>query len=183
MDNEAKKERSIREKVLDEVALDKTCILDYLEIVKQEYQMERGKRQSFESRANIVITILTALFVFVFEKIKISVILKQMLVEPCTFLDIIQILSGIGVYLGFAVALVFALKTISVRRCKNFNVQTINELKMGAVRMEGLIILIEQYKEIVIGHREVNEKIAKALKLSYLCVVFTMIAIIFYINL
>lgn len=87
MKQEDKKKCSKREEVLAKIIMEDTCILDYFEIVKLEYQIEREKRQNFESRANIVITILIALFVFVFEKIKISEILKLMIVESCTFWD------------------------------------------------------------------------------------------------
>lgn len=179
----AENDRGSRREDVLQIPIEKTCILDCLDIVKQEYQIERGKRQSFESRANIVITILTALLVFVFEKIKIIEVLKLMTTVPCSFLQILKIISGIGVYVGFVVALVYAIQTISIRKCENFNINAINESLLGTVRMEGTIILVKTYRGIIDAHRKINDKIANALRISYLCVCITMITIVLYINL
>lgn len=171
-----------REKVLATVRIEDTCIKEYLEIVKGEYQIERSKRQSFESRAAIIITILTALSVFVFKNIQIKDIFVLMQQKQCSFWELIQIVMAIVAYGGFIIALFYALKTINVRNYKNFNVAAVNERKMGKPTIEGCIELVKTYKDIIIDHREENEKKAQYLKKAYTAIFASIIAIIVYVN-
>lgn len=62
---------SIKEKAL-KIPIDNTTILDCLDIMKHEYEIERNKRQSFETRSGLVITILAALCIFIFDRVSIS---------------------------------------------------------------------------------------------------------------
>lgn len=171
-----------REMVLKNVKIENTCIKEYLEIMKEEYQIERSKRQSFESRAGIIITILTALCVFVFNKIRIKDIIMLMGKNQCSFLELIQIVTGITSYAGFIIALFYVLKTINVRNYKNFNVVAVNEGLMGKPVIEGCIKLVKTYKEIIIDHREENEKKAQYLKRAYTSIFVTIVSIIVYVN-
>lgn len=171
-----------KEKVLSTVKIENTCIREYLEIVKEEYQIERGKRQSFESRAGIIITILTALCIFMFDKIQMSNIIGLMAQEQCSFFDFLQIITGVVAYGGFMVALLYALKTITIRKYSNFNVAAIREERMAKPVIEGCIELVNSYKSIIINHRDENEKSAKYLKKSYISIFVSIIAIIIYVN-
>lgn len=182
MENEKDVTNTVKEQVLSTVKIENTCIKEYLEIVKEEYQIERGKRQSFESRAGIIITILTALCIFMFDKIQISNIIGLMVQEQCSFFDFLQIITGVVAYVGFIVALLYALKTITIRKYSNFNVAAIKEEKMAKPVIEGCIELVNSYKNIIIAHREENEKSAKYLKKAYISIFVSIIAIIIYVN-
>lgn len=171
-----------REQVLSTIKIEQTCIKEYLEIVKEEYQIERGKRQSFESRAGIIITILTALCAFVFEKIKIKNIIELMMQKQCSFLNLLQIITGIVAYGAFMIALLYALKTINVRKYSNFNVAAIKEERIAKPVIAGCIELINNYKTIILDHRKENEKKAKYLKKAYISIFVSIIAIIIYVN-
>ena len=153
-----------------------------MEIVTEEYQIERAKRQSFESRVGIIITILTALCVFVFDKIQIKDIVKLMIQDQCSFFNLIQIIMGGVAYGGFIIALLYALKIINVRKYSNFNVAAIKEGKMGKPVIEGCIELVNSYKKIILDHREENENKAKYLKRAYISIFVAIIAIIIYVN-
>lgn len=171
-----------KEQVLSTIRIENTCIKEYLEIVKEEYQIERAKRQSFESRVGIIITILTALCVFVFDKIQIKDIVKLMIQDQCSFFNLIQIITGGVAYGGFIIALLYALKIINVRKYSNFNVAAIKEGKMGKPVIEGCIELVNSYKKIILDHREENENKAKYLKRAYISIFVAIIAIIIYVN-
>ena len=171
-----------KEQVLSTIKIENTCIKEYLEIVKEEYQIERAKRQSFESRVGIIITILTALCVFVFDKIQIKDIVKLMIQDQCSFFNLIQIITGGVAYGGFIIALLCALKIINVRKYSNFNVAAIKEGKMGKPVIEGCIELVNSYKKIILDHREENENKAKYMKRAYISIFVAIIAIIIYVN-
>ena len=51
-------------------------ILEYLEVVKSEYNNERQKKGSFESRAGISFAFIGTLCVFLLDEIKISDIIR-----------------------------------------------------------------------------------------------------------
>lgn len=174
--------QSDKKKFLSQVCIENTCILDCLEVVQNEYDIERNKRQSFETRSGIVVTILAALCIFVFEKVNIPEILT-LLTEPCTFLLALKILSGVAVYLGFIVSLVFAIKTVNVKEFDNFDVTQIKESLMGTPRIEGVIRLTMAYREIIIQHRNVNKKNADSLKRALIWVFVTFTSLVIYINL
>ena len=49
--------------------IEETAILEYLDIVKSEYETERNKKQSFENRAGLIMALLGAICIFLFEKV------------------------------------------------------------------------------------------------------------------
>ena len=51
------------------VKVEDTAIVEYLEIVKSEYETERNKKQSFENRAGLIMALLGAICIFLFEKV------------------------------------------------------------------------------------------------------------------
>lgn len=58
----------------------------------------------------------------------------------------------------------------------------VNERKMGKPTIEGCIELVKTYKDIIIDHREENEKKAQYLKKAYTAIFASIIAIIVYVN-
>ena len=158
-----------------------TAIAEYLEIVKSEYENERNKKQSFENRSGLVMALLGAICIFLFEKVQLKDIFSMMSI-PLTFWDLIIIISGLGVYAGFAFTMVMVIKTISVKQHDNFEVKSINETLLVEKRIGALCRLVKTYRDIIIQHRELNEKRAKAFKKSLYGISITLISIIVYIT-
>lgn len=164
------------------IPIDNTTILDCLDIMKHEYEIERNKRQSFETRSGLVITILAALCIFIFDRVSISDIFELMK-GPCTFIVLIKILSGVAIYISFILSLYFVIKTINVKTYKNLNVSAIDECFMGKPRIEGALELVQAYRDIITQHRNINQTSANDLKASIYCVAAAVSTIIIYVNL
>lgn len=100
-----------------------TAIAEYLDIVKSEYENERNKKQSFENRAGLIMALLGAICIFLFEKVRLKEVFSLMVV-PLTFLDFIKIISGVAVYIGFLFTMIMIMKTIIVKQHNNFEVKS-----------------------------------------------------------
>ena len=98
-----------------------TPIVEYLEIVKSEYENGRNKKQSFENRAGLIMALLGAICIFLFEKVQLKEVFSLMVV-PLTFLDFVKIISGVAVYIGFLFTMIMIMKTIIVKQHNNFEV-------------------------------------------------------------
>lgn len=172
---------SPRERAIKRYKPEDLTLIDCLDIVKNEYSIERAKRQSFETRAGIIITLLAAICVFMFEQISLVDALKRF-GEPLTMHLAITILSAIGVYLCFGLTLYYAIKTISVKEYKNFDVSAVNESLMGKPRLEGCIEITKGYRDIITQHRKVNSDSAQTLSKSFTWMVGMIISLIIHIN-
>lgn len=62
-----------------------TAINEYFSVVTSEYQIERSKKQSFETRSGLLITLLSAICIFYFQSIKLTDIIA-LCNKPLTFL-------------------------------------------------------------------------------------------------
>lgn len=164
------------------VNIDDTAIEEYLEIVRSEYETERNKKQSFENRAGLIMTLLGAICIFLFEKVKLQDIISHM-TAPLTFLELAKIISGLAVYVCFAVTMVMIVSTIIVKQHNNFEVKNIDETLLGEQRLLAICKIIFTYRDIIIQHRELNEKRAKAFRKSLYGICATLISVIIYISL
>lgn len=81
-------------------------IAEYLEVLKIEYERDLTKRQSWQNRAGMILTVLSAICVFVLDKVKISDVLK-LTSETMTFIILIKILAGSCVHISFLLSLFF----------------------------------------------------------------------------
>lgn len=88
-------------------SIEDTAMSEYLELVQAEYQIERGKKESFENRAGIVMALIGALLVFVMENIPFNTIIN-LSKTPLTFVVWIKILIGFVSYGSLIVALGFS---------------------------------------------------------------------------
>lgn len=172
---------SVEDQIL-RIPIDETSALDCLDVMKQEYERERSKRQSFETRAGLIITILAALCIFIFDRVNISYIIHLM-TAPCSFLIFARILSGGTIYISFILSLHFVVKTVKVKEYCNLDVLAINEYFMGKPRIQGVIELTNAYRKITAQHRSVNNINAQFLQRSIFWVSIAILAIIIYINL
>lgn len=163
------------------VKVEDTAIVEYLEIVKSEYETERNKKQSFENRAGLIIALLGAICIFLFEKVDLCDIISLMTIS-LTFVDLIKIISGLAVYGGFLFTMIMIIKTINVKQHSNFEVKSIDETLLAEQRLVSLCKIIFTYRDIIVQHRELNEKRATAFRNSLYGVSITLIAIIVYIT-
>jgi len=105
------------------------------------------------------------------------------MVVPLTFLNFIKIISGLAVYIGFLFTMIMIMKTIIVKQHNNFEVKSINETMLGEQRILALCKIIFTYRDIIVQHRELNEKRAKAFRKSLYGISFTLVSVIVYITL
>lgn len=164
------------------IEVDNTAILEYLDIVKSEYETERNKKQSFENRAGLIMALLGAICIFLFEKVQLKSIL-MLLTIPLTFVDFLKILSGFGVYIGFFFTMIMIIQTITVKQHNNFEVKSIDETLLSEQRLLGLCKIIFTYRDIILQHRDLNEKRATAFRQSLYGISATLISIVIYITL
>ncbi len=162
--------------------IDNTAIVEYLEIVRSEYETELNKKQSFENRAGLIMALLGAICIFLFEKVKLQDIISLM-TTPLTFIELAKIISGLTVYVCFAFTMVMIVLTIIVKQHNNFEVRNIDETLLGEQRLLALCKIIFTYRDIIVQHRELNEKRAKAFRKSLYGICATLISVIIYISL
>jgi hypothetical protein len=160
--------------------LDETIGAECLDVVLREYEIERGKRQSFENRAGIVMAVLAALAIFVFEKIPFTGVMEQALNSPC---PILKAGSCAASYVCFLFSLLYTINTLWVRHYDNFLVENIDPEMLGRDPYYGTALLIGRYKKIIKQHRENNEKVANSLMWSMIWLGITLASIVLYINL
>lgn len=161
--------------------IDKTAITDFLEIIKKEYDNERVKKQSFETRAGFVITIVSAIYAFVMDKVKFSDI--QILInKPLYFLGFIKIAIFILIYISFCWTLFASIMVIYTKEHKNFNIEAMNGSVLSLNKFEGLVNIVGLYKDIIKDHRAKNEIRAKYLNHAFLGIAVNLALISIYIN-
>lgn len=162
--------------------VENTAIVEYLDIVKTEYETERNKKQSFENRAGLIMALLGAICIFLFEQVQLKDVFLRMAL-PLTFVDLIIIVSGLAVYGGFFFTMVMIIKTIIVKPHDNFEVKNIDETLLVEQRLVALCRIIKTYRDIVIQHRELNEKRARTFRKSLYGISVTLISVIIHITL
>lgn len=156
-----------------------TAITEYLEVVKSEYNIERAKKESFESRAGIILTLIGVFAVFILEMVNLNEI-WSLFSAALTFWILLKIVSGLSVYGGFIFTVANVFHTISTKKQANFEVKSIDESLLKEVRMTALARLIFVYRDIIIEHRKLNENRAKSFKKSLLGCIISIVALIIY---
>lgn len=147
------------------ISIETTAIPEYLEIMKSEYDIERSKKESFINRESILLALIGASMVMIFDEIDIH----QLFIlcdNPLTFFKLLNIISGFGVYLGLITAMISSLITLSTNRLNNFEVKNVNEYLLREQRIVALTRLIITYRDIIIQHRKENRKKASYFKIS-----------------
>ena len=162
-------------------SIEKMPILEYLEVVKSEYNNERQKKCSFESRAGISIAFTGTLCAFLLDEIKISDIIRIINI-PMTFIDLLKIASGLLVYLSLLISMFYLIKTIRTSQHSNFETNRIDETLLAENKRDGITRIIFTYRDVIKQHREANEKRAKYYQVSLYSIATMLISIIFYIN-
>lgn len=177
-----KKHKIDNTNVDDLTNVNETAIEEYFEVVKGEYDKERDKKQSFENRAGIILTLIGAICVFLFEKISMKEIIDMMYLTLNLF-NLVKVIAGLAVYSGLIFTIIKTLKTIIVVKHDNFEVKNIDEELLNEEKFQALCRIIFTYRNIIIQHRELNEKRAKAFRSSLYGITVTLVATVVYISL
>lgn len=164
------------------IDIENTAMPEYLEVVKSEYEIERNKKQSFETRSGLLLTLLGAVLVFYFQSVKLSNIIA-LFSQPLTFIILLKILSGCSIYGLFLFTLISILQTLSAKKHDNFETKGINEQLLSENRKDALARLIFTYRDIISQHRMSNEKRAKWYIASLRSVLLLLLSTIIYISL
>ena len=164
------------------IRVEDTAIVEYVDIMKKEYEIERNKKQSFESRIGVIITLLGAICIFLFEKVRLKDVVTFMSL-PLSFVDLLKIVSAMCAYVSFILAMVMAAKTIGIKQHPNFEVKSIDETLLSEQRMVSLCKVIFTYRDIIVQHRDLNEKRARDFKISLYSILTTLISLATYVTL
>ena len=170
------------ENIINKLNVDNMAISEYFEVVKNEYEIERNKKLSFENRAGIFLALIGTIGVFLFDKVEIKTIIPLFSV-PLTFVVFLKIISCFLVYLSLAYTMLYLIKTITVKQHSNFEVKNIDEVLLAENRINALARIIFTYRDIICQHRQVNEERARTFKNSLYGVVVMLIATVMYISL
>lgn len=183
MDLDTNQNSQCKEKNIDvgeqSVRVENTAILECLEVVMSEYKIERDKKQSFETRAGIIMALLGATCGIFFKTIKLNNIIHLFFI-PLSFINLIKILSVLFVYGGLIFTIIMVMKTIITKQHNNFNVICIKDELINQQRFESLRNITFAYREIILQHRDLNEKRANAFKNSLYGISTTLIAFIIF---
>lgn len=154
----------------------------YFELVYNEYNHERNRKQSLESRSGIILSVIAAIIAIVFDKIKI-VDIFPLFTSPITFLILLKIVTAFGIYIGLVCSVSFSLKTIFIQKYANYDVLTITPITLGNHKNKEMGNIILTYCRIIAEHRVLNEKKASSLSQSIIGLAICIISICLYINL
>lgn len=164
-------------------SVENTAMEEYYDIVKSEYETERNKKQSFENRAGLIMTLLGAILVFMFDKVPLKEVYTLVNDTHFTFLILLKIIFNLGIHFSFLFTIRMLVRTLSINIHKSFEVKNINESLLGKPRDEALCQIIFAYRDIIVQHRELNESRAKDYKKALYGIAIILIFIIIYINL
>lgn len=163
----------------DLLKLEDTIAADCLDILRREYEIERGKRQSFETRAGIVVAVLAAVCAFVFGRMPLPANAKSF---PLDMGSVQKEAICAFAYISFFASLFCSVSALRIRTYQNFAVENVEGWLVGKRPLQGNIYLIKEYREIIKQHREQNAAVARSLMFAmiFLCVFLALVVI--YMN-
>lgn len=159
--------------------LEDTIAVRCLDILLREYEIEREKRQSFESRAGIVMVALAALCIFAFEKVPILGWEKLVMISSHPFLKAHMCTLAYG---SLIFSLLCLFNTLRIRPYQNFDSECVDESLVGKLPLEGTLYLIKVYRSIIADHQRNNKKVAWSLILSMIFLFVFLASVVIYIN-
>ncbi|MBZ4646717.1 MAG: hypothetical protein JG777_2206 [Clostridia bacterium] len=160
---------------------DLTSISECLNVAMNEYNLERNKKQSFDNRAGIIITVFAAIIISIYDKIPITEIIADMY-RPLTFALLLQIITGCLIYISLISSFAFAVRIIVVKSSENFDIRIINNELIYAAKIDSVSKFLEIYLNLVYMHRKNNESVARLLALSQWTMIISIILILIYLT-
>lgn len=158
-----------------------TALKEYLSVMQYEYNIERTKKASFENRAGLLLAFIATIAVFLFDKIKISEIIRISIIN-LTFIYFIKIVAGILIYISLLFTVIMIIKTLNVFRQKFFNITDVDESLLAMNRAEALCKIIITYKDIISSNRKINKKRAKFFRKVLYGSIIMLINILIYLS-
>lgn len=180
--NESSINRVDEERLNDKILYDLTSIDECLTVSMHEYDIERNKKQSFDNRASLIITVLSAIMIAIYDKIPLKSILS--LVEASlTFMILMEIITTVLIYMLLVIALYYSIRIISVKTSENFDITIINDDFAGLAKIDSVSKILEIYLNLTLIHRRKNEIFAKHLAKSQVSMIISIVLIIINLNL
>lgn len=153
----------------------------YLDIIKNEYNIENNRKQSLETRAGLILAFLATLATFLFDKIELNSLFNAMTtIQP--FIIIIKILAGIVIYISLGIAIFKTIRIITSKQITAFNVDVIDNKRLKNSYQNELKEVILAYINIIQGRRKVNELNANNLKYAIYALISLLISIAIYFS-
>lgn len=154
------------EKLTEETAkelgsYEKTSLPEYIEIVLREYEMEKEKKASFENRAGIIFGFVSALIIFLLDKVNIKEFFGDKLTPQ---VGLMLVLSVVALILTIGI-LVFLVIILTTKGHTAFNVASITDKALMRDKILEQSDIISSYVKIIIKIQELNEKKARYLNM------------------
>lgn len=155
---------------------------EFYQLVQNEYNSERDRKQSIETRSGIILTVSMAFFAFVIDKVDLKLVFSRFN-EPLTFFLFIKILIGILTYISYFLSVFFSIWSLKTKTYAFYNIGNITTATLLSPRIPSYGQLILDIVDIVKTNREVNNKKIKHFNRSILCLVICIICLCIYMNL
>ena len=181
MIDEGNSQKAEEQRKTDSQKLD-VPINEFYQLVQNEYNCERDRKQSIETRSGIILTVSMAFFAFVIEKVDLKFIFAK-LNEPLTGFLFIEILAGLLTYISYFLSVLFSIWSLKSKIYAFYNVSNITTATLLSPRIPTFGQIILDYVDIIKTNREVNNKKVKNFNWSILCLVICIICLCIYINL
>jgi hypothetical protein len=146
----------------EENVKDKVSKQEILELVINEYRLERKKRENFEVRTGIIMSLIGVILVCMFDKLSFSK-LSSLMKQYITFPLFIKIISGYASYICIGISLLFGYMVLRTVKQKNISIDSL----INSYNRNGCLYyddLISNYSKIIKEHGNLNEKRAKKYK-------------------
>ena len=174
-------EETEKNAVIDSEKLD-IPINEYYQLILNEYNNERDRKQSIETRSGIILTLIAAFFAFVLKEICLSELIC-LFDNPLTFKILITILSGLSFYVAFLASIIFSLLSIKTNRYAFYDVSKITTAKLMSKRIPTFGQIILDFVEATSKNRMENNKKAKFFNFAIISLVVCIFCVCIYINL
>lgn len=161
-----------------QVELEQLAINDYLEVINNEYGVEREKRQSFEARATLIMTILAAICVFIFGSNEIKTSLYS-ISRPLFFTEALKIILIIIMYLSFAYTIITTLSSVWVMKYDNIDFSNAEKF-LKESRIMAKYRIFASYVKLIDNHRSVNKKKVKNLRRAFIGLTILLASLMIY---
>lgn len=158
------------------INIEDITLLEYLNIVQKEYEYERSKKQSFESRAGFIITIVGGSLIFIIEKVSIKALFMTQALS-------LKGLCALFIYSCFVYIFAQLYEVIKVEKHETFDVTTIDTKLMEEDRVNGTASIVLTYIDVISNHRILNDKRAKAFNKALMGLPVSLILVALYMNL
>jgi hypothetical protein len=153
----------------------------YLDIIKNEYNLENNRKQSFETRAGLILAFLATLSTFLFDKVKLNSLFNAM-TSTQPFVVNIKIIAGIVIYVSLGIAIFKAIRIITTKQSGAINVVNINTNRLNNNYQEEIQDLILAYRDIIINRRKINDLSAQNLRHAIYALIALLISIMIYFS-